>query len=161
MTKTIKLTEGYEAVVDDQDFERLNAHEWKAFVNRKKTSRVYARRYEYCPSPRKITCFYMHREVLGADCDQVDHIDGNGLNNQRHNLREATYNQNAHNVGKRRDNKSGVKGVFWEKRRAKWVAKLECFKKHYYCGEFDTLQAATEAVRAKREELHGEFCNHG
>lgn len=95
----------------------------------------------------------------------VDHINGSGSDNRIKNLRLAQDSQNQSNVRIRLDNTSGVKGVSWHKRIKKWAATIQKtdggILKRYHLGYFDCIEDAGYAVRAKREELHGEFANHG
>lgn len=91
----------------------------------------------------------------------LDHIDGDGYNNAIDNLRLATPSENSHNQFLNKSNKSGVKGIHWSKSRNRWMTNIKVKGKIYRAGSFKSLEEATEAVRKKREELHGEFCNHG
>lgn len=101
--KEIPLTQGKIALVDDEDFERLSQWKWHA---RKTTQGMYAARTE---GNQKI---FMHNELIFVDAGkEVDHKDGDGLNNQKGNLRPATHVQNTWNSKRRSDNSSGFKGV--------------------------------------------------
>lgn len=91
----------------------------------------------------------------------VDHIDGNRLNNKIENLRECNSSQNNFNSIKRKDNKSGVKGVFWNKAAAKWAASIQTNKKRVFVGYFSELTSAKNAIELAREDLHNEFANNG
>jgi hypothetical protein len=93
--------------------------------------------------------------------EQVDHIDGNPINNRIENLRQATNAQNRRNVRISKSNKSGYKGVCWNKRSAKWVAVIKKDKQHHFLGYFNDVIDAHNAVKNARESLHGEFANHG
>lgn len=91
--KKIKLTKGYEAMVDDHDFEELSKYEWQALVS---PYTVYGIRGDRSSGQRKTV--YMHRQIMSPKkglC--VDHIDGNGLDNRRKNLRCATVSENQRN----------------------------------------------------------------
>lgn len=98
--------------------------------------------------------FLMHRGYLP---EQIDHIDGNGLNNNSENLRAASQGQNQHNKGTQKNNTSGFKGVSREKQAKKWRAQIELDGKVRYLGLFDTPEAAHEAYKAAAKRLHGEF----
>ena len=91
---------------------------------------------------------------------QIDHINGNKLDNRIENLRLATYAENQWNAKTRVDNKSGVKGVSWHKATQKWRAQIKQNKVLYDLGVHDTIEKAKEVVQKKRIELHGEFTRH-
>jgi len=100
----------------------------------------------------------MHRLILQAPKGMlVDHIDHNGLNNTRDNLRLATRSQNGYNARLSKGNTSGVKGVYWCNTYQKWAAHIHTPEKRYHVGYFTTLEEATEATRLRRLELHGKF----
>ena len=91
---------------------------------------------------------------------QIDHINGDILDNRVENLRIATYAENQCNAKKRVDNTSGVKGVCWKKGLNKWYAQIKHNKELLYLGVFKDKKEAEKVVRKKREELHGEFARH-
>lgn len=91
----------------------------------------------------------------------VDHKDLDKRNCKIENLRAADGAKNQHNRGLSRNNKSGVKGVCWDTSKGKWLAQC-CVNRHnYVLGRFDNIKDAEAAVRAFREQHHGEFANHG
>lgn len=92
---------------------------------------------------------------------QVDHIDGDRLNNKISNLRLASHNQNCHNAKTRSDNTSGVKGVTWDKTLGKWRSRIMVNKKRVNVGCFDDLELAQLATSEAREKLHENYANHG
>ncbi len=91
----------------------------------------------------------------------LDHRGCDGLDNRIDNLRECSHGQNIQNIGCRKDNTSGVKGVALHGKSGKWVAYVNHCSKRYYLGLFKTIAEAEEVVRAKRSQLHGEYANHG
>lgn len=110
----------------------------------------------------------LHRMVMGRmegrkleSYEQVDHIDGNGLNNQRSNLRIATSSQNKDNTSIRADNTSGYKGVAYNARARKYFSYVNHNGKRHYLGYFSTAREAWDARCKKAAELHGEFVNNG
>jgi hypothetical protein len=90
---------------------------------------------------------------------QVDHEDGNGLNNQRSNLRIASPTQNQGNARRRKDNTSGYKGVSWYRRTNKWKAHIRVDKKLRHLGYFIDLTDAARAYDAAALEHFGEFAH--
>jgi hypothetical protein len=101
--------------------------------------------------------FMMHNGYLP---EQVDHIDGNPLNNRIENLRAATNQQNSFNSKLSKANTSGVKGVSWINSRKKWEAKVMTSGNTVHLGRFDDIQDAENAVRLYRIEQHGKFARH-
>lgn len=89
---------------------------------------------------------------------QVDHRDRNRSNNAWINLREATPSENSCN--KATNNRSGVRGVSWNKRAGKWVAQVSFRRITHYLGLFDSIEEAGYAVISMRGKLHGEFAKH-
>src|ERR1700685_1864374 len=116
--KFIPLTQGKVAMVDDADYEWLAQWKWFAIFDH---GNWYAVRNVRKPDGTQ-TPLRMHRVLLGlTDLKiEVDHRDGNGLNNQRHNLRIATHGQNMCNRSMQKNNISGVRGVCWHKDAGKW-----------------------------------------
>jgi hypothetical protein len=100
----------------------------------------------------------MHRVIAGTPEDyQTDHINGDGLDNRRSNLRDATHNQNQHNSRTPVNNTSGVKGVQWHSQRAKWHARIGVGGKSRSLGLFASLDEAKAAYEKASAELHGDF----
>lgn len=107
----------------------------------------------------KLVNVSIHRHIMGNPKGMViDHIDGDPSNNQCSNLRIVTQSQNnANQIGAKKNSKSGVKGVYWHKAADKWCAKVIHRRKKYYLGLFDNLEDARKARNAKAEELHGDY----
>ena len=99
--------------------------------------------------------------MYGESDLEIDHINGIKLDNRIVNLREATSSENNRNTKLRSSNSSGIKGVWWDKRGGKWQAEILLHGIMYYVGRFDCINQARKALMIKREELHGEFANHG
>jgi hypothetical protein len=119
------------ALVDDEDFERISQYNWTSKIQKKKfvSDTCYAYRYGKDINNKKIFIF-MHREILGLtkkDSNKiVDHIDHNGLNNSKTNLRICSQRQNVHNMRPHRIGKtSDYKGVSWNKKTKKWRVKIQ------------------------------------
>jgi len=106
--------------------------------------------------------FYAHRIIYliynGKWPDyEIDHIDGNRINNKPSNLREATRSQNQTNLGITKRNKSGIRGVWWDKNRKKWASQIQKNHKVKSLGRFDTIEEAYQAYKNASIEIHGEF----
>lgn len=91
----------------------------------------------------------------------VDHIDNNRLNNRIENLRAATMSQNLHNAKLSKSNKSGVKGVSWEKNRKAWKAEVVVNGATKRVRGMQSLELAELVVQELRQIHHGEYANHG
>jgi len=162
-TYRVLLTRGYEAVVDDVDAE-LAALTWTALPN---SNTVYACRGIPLGDGKQTTA-YLHRVILalklGRDLregEHVDHIDGNGLNNTRGNLRVCSNAQNRANSRKRVDNISGLKGVCWHKQRGKWHVQIGVNGKLIHIGYYTRKEAAYAAYCEAAARYHKEFANNG
>lgn len=90
----------------------------------------------------------------------IDHIDGNPLNNQVENLREASSLQNSWNQKKRCTNTSGVKGISWSKKNSRWVARCMINYKSHFVGSFESIDSAEKAIKAFRVIKQGQFARH-
>jgi hypothetical protein len=155
--KEIPLTKGLVALVDDEDYEWLSKMKWC-------DSHGYAvRRARLNDNPSKKYIQQMHRAIVGLGYGEkrfVDHIDGNGLNNQRSNLRIANDAENGWNRSANKNNKSGFKGVSLHQ-SGKWIAQICASRNRLYLGLFVTPEEAHEAYRAAAAKMHGEFANFG
>lgn len=152
--KTIPLTLGYVAIVDAEIAEYLSQFSWHA--SPRKSGKVYARGWV---NGKKA---YMHHLVLdwyGIPRGKVtDHIDGNGINNTRANLRAATDSQNSCNHGKlRSDNTSGFIGVSFNKKVKKYDSRIYYEGETIFLGYFDDKEDAARARDAAAVKYHGEF----
>jgi hypothetical protein len=92
--------------------------------------------------------------------EQIDHINGDSLDNRIENLRAAGYCTNAFNSKRKTDNKSGIKGVSWCNTYRKWTVQIYAFKKKV-TGRFKSFDQAVAFAKQKRIELHGEYANEG
>lgn len=101
--------------------------------------------------------FMMHNGYLPTE---VDHIDGNKLNNCIENLRAASISQNAHNRKISATNTSGVKNISWSKARQKWIVNVFANGKQNYIGGFDNIELADLVAQEARNKYHGKFARH-
>lgn len=151
--KEIPLTQGLVALVDDEDYAELSQHRWCAM--HLKPDAVYAGRMIPTPEgPRRQRQVAMHRVLLGGPASHIDHIDGNGLNNQRANLRPATLAQNQYNK-RSLGGRSAFKGVHWQ--QGAWVARISKNGVRLHLGRFPTEVEAALAYDQAAREHHGEF----
>ena len=149
----VPLTQGLEAVIDLQDISCVSGSNWYAFGRGK---HKYAARWSFGDEGKKL--ILMHRHILQPPNEMdVDHADGNGLNNRRSNIRIATRSQNMHNKKMQRNNTSGFKGVHWDRNKKKWQANIKLNDKRHYIGLFNSAEEASEAYRAASEKLHLDF----
>lgn len=142
----IPLTQGQNAIVDTEDFERVSQWNWTAHWHAD-IKNFYAIR------SRQGACVLMHRFISAAPADkEVDHRNHNTLDNRKHNLRPCTRSQNMQNSGVRINSKSGVKGV--SPRRGKWVAQITLNRKVKCIGVFASIEEARRAYVTECKRLH-------
>lgn len=152
MTAEIPLTQGLVTLVDQDDASTvLGQGKWYAHRNRHV---IYALRMARRPDGSRYT-LALHTFLTGWPL--VDHINGDGLDNRRGNLRPATDAGNRRNARLRTDNTSGFKGVYWYKSREKWRAKIYVDGQGKCLGYHATPEEAARAYDAAARELHGEF----
>ena len=141
--REIKLTQGKVAFVDDEDYERVNQHKWYAHKSRntfyaERTIRVNGKRI-----PQTMHRFIMGDMPIGM---MVDHEDGNGLNNQKSNLRPATNQENCMNQRKpNRSCSSPYNGVYFYKQTNRWKSQIQIEGKRKDLGYFHDEQDAARA----------------
>ena len=140
------------ALVDVEDYERvIEAGPWHVKSDGRTT---YAHR-NVRRSDDAWTTQTLHVFIAGAK--RIDHLNGDGLDNRRANLRQATPSQNAANAAVRADSTSGFKGVGWHEIRKRWRARVMCNGKSRSLGYFDNPEEAARAYDSAARELFGEF----
>jgi len=159
--KTIELTQGYVALVDDKNFDKLNAFKWYAQEVKKDDGsilNVYAVRNIYLPNGKR-TKQSMQRFIKGITDPkvQVDHFDHNGRNNLESNLRVATDAENSHNQRLHTNNVSGYKGVSWSEETKKWRASIKVDNHNKHLGLFIDILDAAEAYDIAAIKYFGRF----
>lgn len=148
--REIKLTRGRVALVDDTDFEWLNQWKWTLLQDK------YAHR-----NAGGGKWIRMHRLIIGAPIGfHVDHINGDGLDNRRSNLRLCSASQNLMNRGANKNSRSGYKDIFWQKDRQRWFVQVMKDGRKYNGGRHKTLEEAIIKRNNLLNSLHKEFA-HG
>lgn len=149
--RKIELTKGKVVLVDDIDYESLIKFKWHFGTK-------YAVRQSR-GDERSQKTIYMHRQILGLSQDrsiEVDHINGNGLDNQRANLRIVTKFENQWNSKQHKKSKP-YKGTYFHRASGKWSAETQHLHKRYYLGLFNSELEAAKAYDDKTKELCGEY----
>ena len=147
----IPLSKGLMAIVDDDMFEFLNQWKWSACFQ---ANKVYAHRSIRLPNKKHRT-ISMHRLIFNAQKGQmIDHIDGNGLNNQKQNLRLCNKAQNLAN-SKMSGTRTGLKGVSLSGK--KFSVRIHYNGKTQCLGSFSSPEEAARVYDRKAFELWGEF----
>jgi hypothetical protein len=139
------------ALIDEEDADAVLNHKWH--VRREGRRLYYAATNVHRDGQR--TILRLHTFLTGWPI--VDHQNHDGLDNRRSNLRQATKCQNQQNQRLRSDNKSGYKGVFWDKRDRKWHARIRANGRAVSLRYHLTAEDAARAYDAAARELHGEF----
>jgi len=155
--KEIKLTRGRVALVDDEDYEYLNQWKWKVTIG---SNTEYAIRVKsiYVDGKRVRKLVIMHRLILNAPSNmQVDHVNHNGLDNRRCNIRLATMSQN--NSNRKAYGVSKFLGVYFYKPRQVWRARLKINGKLIELGHFKIEEDAAKSYDVAAKKYHGEFAN--
>lgn len=169
--KEIKLTQGLITLVDDEDYEYLNQWKWIAV---KLGYTYYAARNHFISKKR--TTLSMHRVIMNTPKGiEVDHIDHNGLNNQKSNLRNCSHKQNIWNRSSRKNTKSKYLGVTLQSTKHKYIIKegiekitiskpkytahISANGKTIYLGSFNKEKDAAIAYNKAAINLYGSYAN--
>lgn len=150
MPQHIPLTRGLSALVSDADYAWLSRWKWMV------VGAGYAGRFEGPKASRRLV--YMHRAILNAQSgEQVDHLNGDRLDNRRDNLRLVSNTQNQQNKKKPSHNVSGYKGVCWHKGIGKWHARITVNGQRIHLGYFREVQTAARLYDAAARFFFGEY----
>lgn len=146
--KEIALTQGKVALVDDEDFEELSKFKWYAH---KEPHTFYAMRQSR-GSHKFRKKILMHRAIMHPPENlEIDHFNGNGLDNQKSNLRIVTTRINLQN--RHTPKSSKYPGVYWEKQTQKWKAQIRINGIKKNIGRYNIEEDAARAYIRKCEEL--------
>lgn len=150
--KQLQLTNKKNTLIDNRDFNVLSKYKWHTI------SKTYVAR-----TGRDGKEILLHRQLLKAPIGvEVDHIDGDTLNNQRSNLRLVTHAENIRNRPHlNKNNRSGETGVSWFKLRGKWRARLMINGKDIHLGLFTIKKEAIKARKIAAKKYFGIYAFNG
>ena len=155
--RRIPLSQGKFAIVDPDDYHRLAGFKWRLCRTKGKNV-LYAERSIRLPNG-KYSRILMHRRLIYVpDGYVIDHINGDGLDNRKANLRIATVAQNAWN-SKKRNSASGYKGVWFDKNKRLWRAAIVCNRKRIHVGYFKNKLDAANAYDNAARKYHKDFAS--
>ncbi|CUW31722.1 AP2 domain-containing protein [Streptomyces reticuli] len=153
--RELRLPSGLVALVDEADYQTVvAAGPWHAAPCGR---HIYVQRSIRNPGTTRSTEERLHRFLTGWTL--VDHRNGNGLDNRRSNLREATHAQNSANSRLSRRSTSGYKGVTWYKRTSRWRAHITAGQVQHHLGYFDSAEEAARAYDTAAIEAFGDFAH--
>jgi hypothetical protein len=157
--KIIPLTRGQSTKVDDDDFERFGGFKWYADYS-KAMNGFYAKRMSSYDEDGKQKSIRLHRVIMNVVDPkiQVDHKNHDTLDNQKENLRLATWSQNMMNrTGPQKNSTSGMRGVYWHSRDKNWFSKIKVNGKQIHLGYYSDKESAVAAYASAHKEHFGEF----
>lgn len=138
------MKNGTSFIFDQKDIELVKSHSWSI-------ARGYVRTSVNGKS------VYLHQMIMNEISTEVDHKNGNPLDNRRSNLRIANHCENNQNKGLRADNTTGYKGVCYDNKSRKFVAYINAYGKRTYLGYFEDKKMAAKAYDNAAIKLHGEY----
>jgi len=154
--RRIVLSQGKHALVDPDDYDRLGRHKWYVC---KRSNTCYAIRGQWSPELKKRLTISMHREIIDIpEGLYIDHVNHNGLDNRKANLRPATPAQNAQNAKYPKINTSSkYRGVWYNKKKKRWRAVIGINNTRKVIGNFREEIDAARAYDEAAKKHYGEF----
>lgn len=147
----LPINKNFITLIDEEDLKKVSKFNWFAhrFIVRGKIT--------YRPRCTKNSAKYRYIYQLIMDAKNIDHINGNTLDNRKINLRKCDQSQNMANRGPQKNNTSGYKGVYFDKSKKKFKAQIKLKQKPIFIGRYKTSIEAAQAYDKKAKELFGEF----
>lgn len=154
--KKIELTKGFFALVDDEDIELVANYSWRVIPTR---NTMYAKAYVRGSGRKNPQQVFMHRLIMNAPKGiEVDHINGNGLDNRKENMRLCSHAQNIQNQRNTScRGSSSYRGVSWSKKDKRWVAQICKDYSNEVLGYFKNEKEAALAYNEAALKYFGEF----
>ena len=151
----IKLRDGHATTLDTRDYDKLSDNDWKLMIV---SNKKYARYFDYNKKTKKITCILMHRVIMCAKKGEtIDHINGDGLDNRRVNLRKCTQRQNTQNRPGDRNSSCKWKGVSLHKATGSYRGHISIEGKYVSLGYSDDFEMLAMQYNLSSKEYHGDF----
>ena len=154
--KKIKLSQGFETLVDDEDYKYLKKMKWYVLIQPNGRKYAIANGWDFIKHKR--FSIRMHRVITKATKGKdVDHLNSNGLDNRKCNLRLCSRSEN---LGRKRvfiKKTSKFRGISYDKNRDKWKARIRFNKKQVFIGRFSSENEAAEAYNYKSASLSKEY----
>lgn len=155
--KEIPLSRGLVALIDDADYAAVSQFKW--YAQKRKNGSFHAARSVWDPKTKKRSVVYLHRFLMPG-IKEIDHEDGNGLNNQRYNLRPCTRLENTRAFKRKRAGTTSLfRGVTWAKWAGKFAARICVSGKQLRLGYFSDQKDAARAYDVAAYKYFGKFAS--
>lgn len=156
--KILKIRIGKDrfALVDQADYDFIKDYLWYCSANK---WGAYVQGFPKGQAGNNRKRVSMHRVILNAPKGMcVDHINGNGLDNRRGNIRLCTPAENSYNRKLQHNSTSGHRGVYWHKASRRWRARISYARENISLGYYNNLEDAAKAYKEAAKKYYGEFC---